>query len=245
MDILGADDCAELARRIHDGDRAAEARFARLYCDCVFAMALARTRDRRAARELMDDVLMAVILALRHGAVRDQRRLGGFVHGTAVNTINAYFRQRSRQPRTIALDRTLPSGDALDEREEDDRQRTVRAAMALLELLEDHVDALQHVDVVYHIVDATDPDPMHPAVARLLAGVRKVPRLLVINKVDRLRAGSTRNPLADGLKPGEIATRLGLASVAVRQRKCRALRAIVVSIDGGVANVKARGMLRR
>jgi RNA polymerase sigma factor (sigma-70 family) len=194
MDILGADDCAELARRIHDGDRAAEARFARLYCDCVFAMALARTRDRRAARELMDDVLMAVILALRHGAVRDQRRLGGFVHGTAVNTINAYFRQRSRQPRTIALDRTLPSGDALDEREEDDRQRTVRAAMALL--------------------DARD---------------RQILQL----------------SLADGLKPGEIATRLGLSSVAVRQRKCRALRAIVVSIDGGVANVKARGMLRR
>ena len=64
MDILGAQDSAELVRRIRGGDRAAEARFARLYCDCVFAVALARTHNRAAARELMDDVLMAVVLAL-------------------------------------------------------------------------------------------------------------------------------------------------------------------------------------
>lgn len=194
MDILGADDCAELARRIRDGDRAAEARFARLYCDCVFAMALARTRDRRAARELMDDVLMGVILALRRGTVRDRRHLGGFVHGTAINTINAYFRRRSRLPRTIALDPTLAAGDATDECEAHDRRRTVRAAMALL--------------------DARDR------------------RILQLS-------------LAEGLKPGEIAARLGLSSVVVRQRKCRALRAIVLSVGDGGASLKARGMLRR
>jgi RNA polymerase sigma factor (sigma-70 family) len=194
MDILGAEDSAELARRIHDGDRAAEARFARLYCDCVFAMALARTGERRAARELMDDVLMAVILALRHGALRDQRRLGGFVYGTAANTINAYFRRRSRQPGTIALDPALPSEDALDEREDDDRRRTVQAAMSLL-------------------------DPRDRQILQL--------------------------SLAEGLKPCEIAARLGLSPVTVRQRKCRALRALVVSVGGGTATVKARGMLRR
>ena len=194
MDILGAEDSAELARRIHDGDRAAEARFARLYCDCVFAMALARTREHRAARELMDDVLMAVILALRQGAVRDQRRLGGFVYGTAVNTINAHFRRRSRQPGTIALDPALPSDDVLEEREQDDRRRIVRAAMSLL-------------------------DPQDRQILQLY--------------------------LAEGLKPGEIAGRLGLSSVAVRQRKCRALRALVASVGGGTVSVKARGMLRR
>lgn len=194
MDILGAEDSAELARRIHDGDRAAEARFARLYCDCVFAMALARTREHRAARELMDDVLMAVILALRQGAVRDQRRLGGFVYGTAVNTINAHFRRRSRQPGTIALDPALPSDDVLEEREQDERRRIVRAAMSLL-------------------------DPRDRQILQLC--------------------------LVEGLKPGEIAARLGLSSVAVRQRKCRALRALVASVGGGTATVKARGMLRR
>lgn len=194
LDILGADDSAELARRIQDGDHAAEARFARLYCDCVFAIAFARTRDRIAASELMDDVLMAVLLALRQGAVRDRRHLGGFVHGTAVNTINAYFRRRSRLPRTIALDPALTTGDAIDECEAHDRRRTVRAAMALL--------------------DARD---------------RQILQL----------------SLGEGLKPGEIAARLGLSSVVVRQRKCRALRAIVLSVGNGGASFKARGMLRR
>ena len=61
VDILGVGECEALAQRITQGDRAAEAELVRSYCDCVFAMALTRTHDREAARELMDDVLMAVI----------------------------------------------------------------------------------------------------------------------------------------------------------------------------------------
>lgn len=194
LDIVGADESAELARRIHDGDRNAESRFARLYCDCVFAMALSRTRDRAAARELMDDVLMAVILALRDGHVRDQRHLGGFVHGTAVNTINAYFRRRRRLPRTTALHDTLATADLRDEHDAGDRRNTVRAAMALL-------------------------DPRDREILLL--------------------------SLDEGLKPGEIAARLGLSAVVVRQRKCRALRALVASVDDGAALARTRSMLRR
>lgn len=194
MDILGAQDSAELARRIHGGDRAAEERFARLYCDCVFAMALARTHDRAAARELMDEVLMAVVLALRQGAVRQQQRLGRFVHGTAVNTINGYFRRRRRQVRTVTLDPAVavtPPGDDLDE---GDRHRAVRSALALL----------QESD-------------------------RQILRL----------------SLEEGLKPGEIAARLGLSAVVVRQRKCRAMRALVASVGSGPAQASLHGMPRR
>ena len=183
LDVLGAEDSAALAHRIHDGDRAAESRFARLYCDCVFAMALARTHDRAAARELMDDVLMAVILALRHGSVRDGRRLGGFVRGTAVNTINAYSRRQRRFPLTTALDDRLVTADLGEEHDADDRRSTIRAAVARLEPRDQ--------------------------------------KILLLS-------------LDEGLKPGEIAARLGLSAVVVRQRKCRALRALVASIgDGG------------
>ena len=194
MDILGAEDSAELARRIHGGDRAAEARFAHLYCDCVFALALARTHDRAAARELMDDVLMAVVLALRHGAVRQEQRLGGFVHGTAVNTINGYFRRRRRQLRTVTLDTAMAVTSSAEDLEEDDRHRAVRSALALL----------QERD-------------------------RQILRL----------------SLEEGLRPGEIAARLGLSAVVVRQRKCRALRTLVASVGSGAAKVGLRGMLRR
>ena len=194
MDILGAQDSAELVRRIRGGDRAAEARFARLYCDCVFAVALARTHNRAAARELMDDVLMAVVLALRHGAVHHDQRLGGFVHGTTINTINGYFRRRRRQHRTMTLDAVAAVAYSGDDLEADDRHRAVRSALALLQPRD-----------------------------------RKILRLC----------------LEEGLKPGEIAARLGLSVVVVRQRKCRALRAMVASAGGGAAPARLRGVLRR
>jgi RNA polymerase sigma factor (sigma-70 family) len=164
-----------------------------LYCDCVFAMALSRTRDRETARELMDDVLMAVIVALRQGSLRDSSRLGGFVHGTTVNTINAYLRRRRREPRTLVLDGDPAVRDMRDDYETLDRQRMARDAMALL--------------------DERD---------------RKILFL----------------SLAEGLKPGEIAARLGLSPVLVRQRKCRALRAIVLFVGDGPTAVRVRRMLR-
>ena len=194
MDFLGAKDSADLVRLIHGGDRAAEARFARLYCDCVFAMALARTRDRTAARELMDDVLMAVVLALRRGSVREEQRLGGFVRGTTVNTINTYFRRRRRQPRTVALDAAKDVAIPQDEPEADERRRAVRSAIPLL----------------------------HPRDRRIL-----------------------ELSLAEGLKPGQIAARVGMSAVVVRQRKCRALRALVASVGDDAIPPRSRGMLRR
>ena len=41
------------------------------------------------------------------------------------------------------------------------------------------------------------------------------------------------------------AARLGLPVVVVRQRKCRALRALVASVGSGAAKARLRGMLRR
>jgi RNA polymerase sigma factor (sigma-70 family) len=194
MDVLGAEESARLAQRIHRGDRTAEATLVRHYCDCVFKMAVARTRDRDAARELMDDVLMAVIMALRHGTVRDCNHLGGFVHGTAVNTINSYMRRQRHRLSTVALDPGLPIWDSRDDYTSQDRQSMARDAMALL--------------------DEQD---------------RKI---LLLS-------------LAEGLKPGEIAARLGLSPIVVRQRKCRALRAIVTYVGEGPGAVRARRMLRR
>lgn len=194
LDILGVDECEALAQRITNGDRAAEAELVRSYCDCVFAMALTRTHDREAARELMDDVLMAVITALRHGTVKKGSRLGGFVHGTAVNIINGYFRASRRRPRTVSLNPDLSIVDPSDEYERMDRRRVAMDALAM--------------------VDERD---------------KQILRLILI----------------DGLKPGEVATRLRISSALVRQRKCRALRAITLFAAGDCNGYKARRMLRR
>jgi len=195
LDVLGVDDNEQLALHIQQGDRAAETRFVHLYCDCVFAMALGRTRDRDAARELVDDVLMAVILALRSGAVRDRGHLGGFVHGTALNKIRGYFRKQRQWRRALRLQPASLATEPLDDAESQDRWRMAREAMAFLH----------------------DSD-------------REILRL----------------NLVEGLKPGEIAARLKLSPALVRQRKCRALRAIIAYASDRSANsYQARGMLRR
>lgn len=93
-----------LAERIRSGDRAAENELIRLFSGRTLAMAVVRLRDREAARELVDDVMMAVVTALRRGTVNGTDRLGAFVYGTTINLINNRLRTLSRQPRLEAFD---------------------------------------------------------------------------------------------------------------------------------------------
>ena len=191
--VRGVDDSEALVRRIGEGERAAEAELVAHYCDCVLAMALARTRDREAARELVDEVLMAVILTLRRGGVRDPSRLSGFVRGTATNVINGYVRASRRSVRTVPLDADFEDPDPVDSYERLDWQDLAGQALGLL-------------------------------------GERDR-RILQLS-------------LVEGLKPGEIAARLGLSSIVVRQRKCRALRAIFLLLHDERQEFAVRRMLR-
>jgi RNA polymerase sigma factor (sigma-70 family) len=191
--VEGVDDSEALAQRIGKGDRAAEAELVGLYCDCVFAMALSRTRNRDAARELMDEILMAVITALRHGSVRNTGQIGGFVRGTATNIINGYIRAARRTPRTMVLNPDAVGSDPTDDYEMQDRRDLALKALELLNVRDRQILQLS---------------------------------------------------LVEGLKPAEIAAKLGISPVLARQRKCRALRAIVIYLDDDGRGYLARRLLR-
>jgi RNA polymerase sigma factor (sigma-70 family) len=191
--VRGVDDSEALVRRIGEGERAAEAELVAHYCDCVLAMALARTRDSQAARELVDDVLMAVILTLRRRGVREPARLSGFVRGTAVNMINGYVRATRRLPRTVPLDGDFEGPDPADAYERLDWDDLADRAIG-------HLDGCDR-------------------------------QILQMS-------------LLDGLKPAEIAARLGLSAIVVRQRKCRALRAIFMLLHDDRREFAVRRMLR-
>jgi RNA polymerase sigma factor (sigma-70 family) len=191
--IEGVDDSEALVRRIGMGERAAEAELVAHYCSCVFAMALARTHDREAARELVDDVLMAVILTLRRHGVREPARLSGFVRGTAANIINGHVRASRRLPRTVPLETDVADDSPTDPLERVDRDELADRALGLL--------------------NARD---------------RQILQL----------------SLLEGLKPAEIAARLGLSSIVVRQRKCRALRAIFMLLQNDRGDLAVRRMLQ-
>jgi RNA polymerase sigma-70 factor (ECF subfamily) len=118
------------------------------------------------------DVMFAVVRALRSGHLRETERLAAFVYGTARNLINNHLRARSRL-KEDSLDAASDFAGQADPAENGERAVLVRRAIGAL--------------------DSTNR------------------RILLLT-------------LVEGLKPGEIATRLGLTPEIVRTRKSRAVK---------------------
>jgi hypothetical protein len=66
---------SSLAERIHGHEPSAEKEFVGLFSDGVRFLVLARTRDPEVARDLAQDVMLAVVRALRREQLRDPERL--------------------------------------------------------------------------------------------------------------------------------------------------------------------------
>jgi RNA polymerase sigma-70 factor, ECF subfamily len=162
-----------LAERVRCRESSAEEELVRLFSDRVRFLVLARTRDAEAARDLTQDVMLAVVRALRNGQLHEPERLAAFVYGTARNLLNNHLRIRSRRPVEDPIDTALSLSSTADPVENAERVALVRRALGDL--------------------DGTDR------------------RILLMT-------------LVEGLKPGEIAGRLGLTSEVVRTRKSRALK---------------------
>jgi len=73
---------AELAGRVREGDRAAEAELFRRLAPRVRLYGLRHLRDPAAADDLVQDVLLMTFDSLRAGKVREDERLASFVLGT-------------------------------------------------------------------------------------------------------------------------------------------------------------------
>ncbi len=184
--IGGVADDTALSRRIQHGDRAAENELVGLYSGRVFAMAMARVRDREAVRELVNDVMMATVTALRRGTVHDTARLGAFIHGTALNLVHSHLRARGRMPRADGTGEEPMTPDLAESCERD-----------------------------------SDLQEIGDCVRRLPPQDQQVLFL----------------SLTDGLKPGEIALRLGISAEVVRQQKSRALKRLKEMLNGASRNV--------
>jgi RNA polymerase sigma factor (sigma-70 family) len=162
-----------LAERIRNHDQSAEEELVRLFSGRVACLVIARTGDREIAPDLTQEVMLAVVLALRDGRMREPERLAAFVCGTARNVVNNYLRTRRRQPREDPIETGFDLASTADQLERTEQAALVRQAF-----------------------DALDPTD------------RKILSLTLV----------------EGLKPGEIALRLGLTSEVVRTRKSRAVK---------------------
>lgn len=186
--LRSREELAVLADRVQRGDASAEEELVRLFAPRVEAMARGRLRQREDIGELVDDVLMAVLIALRKGAVRDPGSLTAFVHGTALRLIQNRRRVLARHPSTQELTPELSATDGIASFERADRLRDCRRALAGLPLIDRQILYLT---------------------------------------------------LVENLKPGEIASRVGLPPASVRQRKSRALRQVVAAV-GDLARFGSR-----
>jgi RNA polymerase sigma factor (sigma-70 family) len=184
--IGGVTDNTALSERVRRGDRAAENELVGLYSGRVFAMAMVRVRDREAVRELVNDVMMATVTALRRGTVHDTARLGAFIHGTALNLVHSHLRERGRIPRGIGTGEEPMTPDLAESCERD-----------------------------------SDLEAVQSCVRRLYVQDQQV---LFMS-------------LTEGLKPGEIALRLGIPAEVVRQQKSRALKRLKEMLNGSSRNV--------
>ena len=126
--LLSAAEQADLVARIQAGDKAAEARIAELFSQAIRAMARVRSRGAADPHDVCQDVLIAVITALRKGQLRDAERLAAFIAGVARNVISSELRvrrTRTAQPLTEAD----AVADLRDEMARRDRTRMLRAAL--------------------------------------------------------------------------------------------------------------------
>ena len=105
---LSETEMTALVERIQGGDATAESEFAGLYSGRILVMTLARTHNREVSRDLTQDVLIAVLQAIRNKQIRDPGRLAAFVCGTTRNLVNDYFRSFTLQPAIEPLPDELP-----------------------------------------------------------------------------------------------------------------------------------------
>ncbi len=122
-----------LAERLQGGDASAEEELVRLFSDRIAFFVRMRTRDAEAARDLTQDVLLAVVNAVRRDQLRDKERLAAFVYGTARIVTSNYLRARCKRPPEDPLDAAAEQASAGDPLGDMERAALVHRALSVLE----------------------------------------------------------------------------------------------------------------
>jgi RNA polymerase sigma factor (sigma-70 family) len=169
------DSGAELAQRIMAGEAPAEAELVTRYRRGLLVLATVRTHDRDAAEDLAQEILMAVLQALRVERLHDPQKLTAFVYGTARNLINNYLKSRTRHPESDLESIELPGADPVEEFESADRQRLVRRELGRFSPVDQQILLLSLVDGHSLLEVANRLSMSHEAVrARRSRMIRKI-----------------------------------------------------------------------
>lgn len=125
-----------IVRRAIDGDLFAEEELIGHFAPGLVSHLTRRLRDREAAREVADDVLMAMVRAVREDRLKHPERVAGFVYATARNLANNYLRMLHGRPQAEQLGPELAVPDAGERLDQRERLARVREGL----------DALRHLE---------------------------------------------------------------------------------------------------
>lgn len=125
-----------LARRVSCGDVDAEARIVEICHGQILAHAASKVHDRETAREVANDVMLALLLALRKGLVRDLDRLEAFVYGTTLHLVHNRLRHDRHLPEGEPIDFEIAGGDPWPEHERLDQIRQIRHALLRMDRID-------------------------------------------------------------------------------------------------------------
>jgi RNA polymerase sigma-70 factor, ECF subfamily len=134
-----------LAQRIVEGDRSAEDELVSSYRRGVLLIATARTRDPDAAKDVTQEVFIAVLQALRQGKLREHEKLTAFIHGVTRNLVNNYLGSRVRRSE-CELTEESSNVDPIEELEVNERRLMVRRELAELKPTDQQILLLSLVD---------------------------------------------------------------------------------------------------
>ncbi len=109
-------------------------------------MLRARLRQADAVLDLTQDTLVAVIVALRKGQLREPDRLAAFVHGVARNIVNNHLRGQHRRGEAPLDDDVAARLTASDSREDEERRGMVAKGLAAIAPADREVLQLTLVD---------------------------------------------------------------------------------------------------
>ncbi|HET9317926.1 MAG TPA: sigma-70 family RNA polymerase sigma factor [Vicinamibacteria bacterium] len=125
-----------IVRRAIDGDLFAEEQLIEHFAPGLLAHLTRRLRDREAAREVADDVLMAMVRAVREDRLRHPERVAGFVYATARNLANNYLRVLHGRPQPEPLGADVAAEDPAEGLERGEQLARLREGLETLRDLE-------------------------------------------------------------------------------------------------------------
>ena len=164
-----------------------------------------RMHDPSAVQDLTQDILLAVVVAVRRGQLRNPDRLAAFIYGTARNIVKSHLRARSRHPRLVPIDSddwSITGDDPADDRE---RRALVRRALSTLDsrdrqiLLLTLVTGLKSGEIATHlgltseVVRARKSRALKKVIAQVRAWSRRSPGITAATSSLAVRSSRSRH----------------------------------------------------